>query len=242
MGRQAEATGSLPRPGEGARLLRKEWIVFSPRHRCFVPGVFLLAAVQTVTADEAYFFLGIALAAALAVYVPVMEWHRKTELLLYSLPVRRADVVLHRYRVAVLSCGMAWIAWTLTGRLLLPLFDAGRTGPALCMTFPGALAFFIAASLLFALFFPFYFRLGLGRGLLAFLPVGLGLSALGYAAAGRGTGQGLLLPGAFLHARVTRLLDTLGTAGGPAVIAIGLALILAASILLSMRAVLRREF
>ena len=242
MGTKPDSVRSV-RSGAGTgSLLRKEWIVFSPRHRFYLFGVFFLAALQTVTLDEAYCLAGIALAAALALYVPAMEWHQGTERLLFSLPVARSKVVITRYLVAVLSVGIAWTAWSVTGRLLFPLLDAARSGPAPWRTLEGGLAFITSTALLFCLFFPLYFRLGMGRGVMAFLAVGLGLLVLDYAVAGPAIHAPFAPPCSVLLARMRLLIQTLGSAGALWMTLAVAAALFSASATLSMHWIEKREF
>jgi hypothetical protein len=230
------------------QLIRKERTVFTVRDRFYVLGVFFLASLQTVTADEAFFALGIALAGALAVYVPIIEWYQGTDPMLHSLPIRRGTVVLARYLLAVSTSGVAGVLWVTTGRLLLPILDASRATPAIWMTLEGVITFFVFVGLLVALFFPVYFRLGMGRGSLVFLGLSVALLAIGYATAGLAGGParvgilGIPPPSSLVLSRVAALLGSLGVAGTLTLILIGLALLFAVSLKLSQRWFGRREF
>ena len=79
-----------------------------------------LAHPTVLPNQEAFFWLGIALAGLLSLYVPTMEWHQETDRMLSSLPVRRATMVFSRYLSSIVACGFAAIAWISTGRLLAP--------------------------------------------------------------------------------------------------------------------------
>jgi hypothetical protein len=230
------------------QLIRKDRSVFTVRHRFYVLGVFFLASLQTVTADEAFFVLGIALAGALAVYVPIIEWYQGTDPMLHSLPIRRKAVVVARYLLAVSAGGVAGALWVATGRLLLPILDASRATPAIWMTLEGVITFFVSAGLLVALFFPAYFRLGMGKGSLAFLGLSVALLALGYATAGLAGGPtdvgllGIPGPSSLVLSRVVALLGSLGVAGTLTAVLVGLAVLFAVSLKLSQRWFERREF
>jgi hypothetical protein len=240
------------RPGSGVttllQFIRKERTVFTRRDRVYVLGVFFLASLQTVTADEAFFVLGLALAGALAVYVPIIEWYQGTDPMLHSLPIRRGTVVLARYLLAVSAGGVAGILWVTTGRLLLPILDAGRATPAIWMTVEGVITFFVFVGLLVALFFPVYFRLGMGRGSMVFLGLSAALLAIGYATAGLAGGParagilGIAPPSALVLSRVSALVGSLGVAGTLTLILIGLSVVFAVSLKLSQRWFERREF
>jgi hypothetical protein len=245
-------------------LLRKEWLVFDLRGRISVFGIFLLAAVQVIYVDELYLLLGLALAAALAVYVPVVEWYQEADPMLHSLPIHRDTVVVARYLVAVLAGTVAGVVWSAAGRILLPLLDAGRENPALWMTLEGGLTFVVALGLMAAVFFPLYFRLGLGRGAVAFLMLSIAVLFLAYGTAGLGgdAGNGLAAgspghapgpvpsfggfpqvpPSALVRARISGLMGSLGVSGTLAFILVFLAVIFYASIRLSRRWYREREF
>jgi ABC-type transport system involved in multi-copper enzyme maturation permease subunit len=185
---------------------------------------------------------------ALTIYVPVIEWYQETDLMLLSLPVRRDTVVLARYLVAMVAGVVAGLAWTAAGRLLLPMLDAGRDTPAMWVTLSGGLTFFIAFGLLASFLLPLYFRLGVGKGALAFLGLSVVLLALSYGTAGLAGGPvpsgpvGLIPPSALISARVTAMLGSLGPAGTLTVVLVGIALVYGVSLKVSQRWFAGREF
>ena len=245
---QSDSSGAMAASAPLIQLLRKEWAVFTLRDRVFVFGVFLLVALQAVPIDEAFFLFSLALAGALSTYVPVIEWYQETDPMLHSLPLGRGTVVVARYVVTLVAGSVAGIAWTATGRFLLPILDAGRTTPAMWMTLEGGLTFLIAVGLLVSLFFPLYFRFGMGRGAVTFMGMSLGLLALGYGTADLAGGPaqagpvGLIPPSSLIGARVAALLGSLGPAGTLTVVLVGIALVYGASLKLSRRWFERREF
>ena len=206
----ARAESALPRwDFHGiSGLLRKDWAVFIPRDRFLVTLIYLLAHPMVLPAEEIFFWLGIGLAGALALYVPIMEWHQETDRMLSSLPVRRATVVFSRYLSSVIACGVAGVAWISTGHFLAPLLgnllDGGRATPGMWTTFEGILTFFTMSGLLVALFLPLYFRLGLGRGAIAFLPMVFALFVLASIT------SGTFMPGTALKGSVSDLLAAVG--------------------------------
>ncbi len=230
-----------------ANLLRKEWLVFRLRDRFVVLGIYFLAALQAVAVDEVYFFLGIALTATLAVWVPVVEWYQEADPMLFSLPVRRDAVVFARYLATVVYGGVGGLVWSATGRVLLPVLYSARENPPFWMSLEGGLAFFTAFGLLVVLFFPLFFRFGAGKGSLVFLVSSLGLLVLGYATAGLAAGPaaeggaGLVLPSTLIRTRVSALLDSVGIAGTITVVLLGMALLFGVSIRLSQHILRHRE-
>lgn len=230
------------------QLLRKEWTVFTPLGRFMVLTIYFLASLQLVFTDEAFFILGVALAAVLMAYVPTLEWFQETDTMMYSFPLDRNEVVLGRYLVAVLSGGAAGILWTLTGRLLSPILVAGRADPALFMTFQGGLTFTLAVIMMMVLLLPLYFGLGVVRGGIAFLGLSLLLLSVAYAMAGVAWGPGVggsagaIPPSHLIGARVEALISGLGPAGALSVVLVGSALAFWLSLTLSRRFFREREF
>lgn len=232
-------------------LLRKDLAVFRPRYRAAVAFVFLLAALQTVRSDEAFLWTAIMLAGALVVFVPAIEWRLDTDRMLGSLPVRRDTIVVARYVVALLACVIAGVAWTGGGHLLAPIIDPGPAPPAMWDTLAGALTYVGLFSLLTALFLPLYFRLGLGRGALAFFAAGLALyvasrapAAMTNAPAGEGSlrlRDLLAPPDATVQTAVADLLAQLGAPWTIGVFGAGIGALLALSMWASIHGFRRRE-
>ena len=189
-------------------LLRKDLAVFIPRDRFLVALVYLLAHPMVLPHEEAFFWLGIGLAGALALYVPIMEWHQETDRMLSSLPVRRATVVISRYISSLIACGVAGVAWISTGHLLAPLLDTlldgGRATPGMWTTFEGILTFFTMSGLLIALFLPLYFRFGMGRGVIVYLGMSFALFVLASLPAG------VVMPGAAVQAWISAMTASVG--------------------------------
>jgi hypothetical protein len=223
-------------------------MVFWFRGLLFLFGVDVFASLQTVFVDEAFFLLNVALAGGLALYVPVIEWYQESDKMLHSLPISRSAVVITRYVIAVMAGGIAGLAWTATGRLLLPFLDAQRATPAMWMTLDGILTFIVCTGLLFALFLPLYFRLGMGKGALGFMASSLILLAIGYGTRGLGVGSGghgtlpFPAPSGLIRMRISELLAGMGVAGTLTTVLLGTALLLGLSLRLSQRWYGRREF
>jgi hypothetical protein len=231
----ALADSGPTRRAQLAALLRRDRVVFSPRYRGGVTLVFVLGALQTIRSDEAFLWLGVALAGALAVMVPVLEWRVDAERLIGSLPVSRVMVVLERYLATGLACLGAWLVWAGAGAILSPVLDPGRIDPAIAVTLPGSLTLFVLASLLLAAFLPIRFRFGLGRAAVAFAPVALALVAaarrvaIGAVPAGALEGAGPVLPGDAVRAALVGLIDRVGATVAVALVGIGVLALFAVS-------------
>ena len=216
-------------------LLRKDRAVFIPRDRALVALVYLLAHHSALLSEEAFLWLGIGLAGALALYVPIVEWHQETDRMLSSLPVRRATVVFSRYLAsgaALLAAGAAWVS---TGTLLAPLLDPGRSTPGMWTTLEGVTTFLLLAGLLIALFLPLYFRFGLGRGTMAFLGAGFGLYVLA------SLPLGIFAPGAVVEVQISARVASVGPGWVLFLILVGMGTAMAASGWLSARWFERRD-
>lgn len=235
-------------------MLRKDLAVFTLRNRLLVLGAFFLAALQTVGMGEVYFFVGLMLASALAVFVPVVEWFHTTDSLLHSLPVRRSTVVLARYLSTVLAGCAAFVAWVCVGWMLRPILVPEAPGPAMWMSLQGALTFLGAFGLLTAFFLPLYFGVGIGRAALAFFGLMPLLALAGYASAGvawgptaggavarQAAGAPIVLPSSLISARISSLVATVGPGWALVAIALGMGSILALSGRLALRWFRRRE-
>jgi hypothetical protein len=143
--------------------------------------------------------------------------------MLNSLPVRRETVVFSRYLASALACGMAGMAWVSTGIIIAPFLDPSPAAPGMWTTFEGILALFSLAALLVALFLPLYFRLGLGRGAMAFIASSFAL----YVAAS--IPSGLVIPGAAVAAWIGTMTRSIGPGWVLFLILGGLAALLAVS-------------
>ncbi len=142
-------------------------------------AVFLLFSAQLVRYETAFLWVGIALSSALTLLVPFLEWQLNGDRLLASLPVGRADIVRSRYVVAALAVAFSLVVWCAWGRLLLPLLEPGRSTTALWSTIEGQVTFALTAGLVLAVLLPLHFTLGLGRAVLVFSAVSVGV-ALAY--------------------------------------------------------------
>jgi hypothetical protein len=135
-------------------------------------GILQLAVFASVGAfilPAALFF-----SALLASGSIVLEETQRTETLWNSLPVSRSQVVFARYLTVLLAIllglGIAWAVGQVVGRLLAP----GAANPA-PFTSPVALApIFVVLIFTAALYLPFYFRWGAGRGAVILSAVGVG--------------------------------------------------------------------
>ena len=155
--------------------------------RIVVWDLWLLAAIYAVMAiqasrhAQAFFVVGVALAAVLVVAVPAMEWMFDADRFVCSLPVSRARLVLGRYLSAFAAITVGLAVWMGSAVLLSRRFAGADPKLSQWVSLEGAVAYCVILTLLVALFFPCYFRYGLGKGAAVFA---LSVMALGGILAG----------------------------------------------------------
>jgi hypothetical protein len=196
-------------------------------------AVFLLASLQSLPVDEAFFWLAVCLAAALVAVVPVVEWHLDADGLISSLPVRRSTIVAARHVAAALAGVVALAAWIGTGYLLTPLLDAARTTAPMWSTFDGVLTFITVVGGLTAIFLPLYFHFGVGRGAAAFGFVCLVLLA--------GAGAPMTAPAQLLRGMLSALGSAVGARWTLVLVMVGVATAFAGSTWVAGRGFDRRD-
>jgi hypothetical protein len=175
----------------------------------------------------------VALAAALIVVVPVVEWDLDGDCLISSLPVRRSTIVGARYVAAALAGMVALVAWVGVGYLLTPLLDATRTTEPMWATFDGVVTFVAVVGGLTALFLPLHFRFGLGRGAVVFGVVCLVLLI--------GAGALMTAPAQLLRGAISGLGSTVGTGRTLALVLAGVGAAFAGSAWVARRGLERRD-
>jgi hypothetical protein len=218
-----------PLPAGVGALLRKDLGVFRTRDRLLVLLIYLLGHPTVLPNQEAFFWLGIGLVGALSLYVPTMEWHQETDHMLSSLPVSRATVVFSRYLASVFACALGAAAWVSTGYLLGPLLAPEGATAGMWTTLPGITAFISVAILLLCLFLPLYFRFGMGKGAMIFVPSVMVLYLLS------AQSRGFLPPATALRDRVAALSVSVGPGWVLLLILLLMAAMVAASGRLSLR-------
>jgi len=174
-------------------LLAKDLRQLGPWALLILPAHAVLAA-NGIFSPEFYFWWSAGLALGFTVLLLTLEWRLDAERFVASLPVSRAEVVKARYAatlavavVATALFGLYGEALTSMGRHRLPRIWAGRL-PG-WESWEGYLALFLVLSLVSLTFLPFHFRLGFGRGSVAFLATALPTALLSVLAA-RGLGEG----------------------------------------------------
>lgn len=116
----------------------------------------------------------------------ILEDKYKTEAFYCSLPLRRSTIVLGRYVLAAFLAPAGGILVLLYAHLLnsLTLFGPTKIDLGPLLTVEGVTAFAVFMAIFVSLYFPFYFKSGLGRGTLAFAAAVFVLAA-GFAGMGR---------------------------------------------------------
>ena len=130
--------------------------------------------------ELAFMISGIGLVLVWVFVTLFLEDRYKTEVFYASLPLKRSTVVLARY-VLVGFLALVSAAWTFVhGYLLNSVVKLRfiRIDLRSLFSVEGIAGYFFFAAFLAALFFPFYFKLGLGLGALIFAVVCLALGSL----------------------------------------------------------------
>jgi len=117
---------------------------------------------------SAYFFGHVLFGFLLSISVPVVEHMSRTDHISAALPVGRAEIVGARYLETLALILVILGLFLSTSRLARALFNVPGLRNSPLPTIQAGLALCIAAAVLSSLFFPFYFRSGMGKGLLGF--------------------------------------------------------------------------
>jgi len=139
--------------------------------------VYFLYGVISIKQDVAFMAVGVALLLGLVALTLVVEDRYRTEVLFCSLPLKRSTIVRSRYLLSgflVLFGGLIVFGY----RHFLYSLDkvkALSTNPFLHLTLEELLGFVTLAAFLICLFYPLYFRYGLGKGAFLFTVILLGL-------------------------------------------------------------------
>lgn len=149
-------------------IIRLFWIPAIVIYALFVPAYF--------RANLIYLLVNILLTLILVSTFLFIEDKYRTEALLCSLPINRNTIVFSRYFVSLCVCFIGLILYLSVGYALNSLIreDAVNLQPLISLS--GAAVFLIPTVLLMAVFFPLYFRLGLGTALLIFPGFILGIA------------------------------------------------------------------
>jgi hypothetical protein len=187
----------------------------------------------------AYILLGGVLAFGCVLITAAVEDRFKTETFVASLPVRRPAVVAGRYLTAgllTLAAG-AVVFGALAPQSRLPGFDRAQMDPRLMLSVDGAAGYLLFVILLVALFLPFYFGLGLGRGSAWFSGALMAVSAILYAVTrvlgfGAGGGQEIfnLSPGRDIGGAFIRMIGSIRAGLGDVVFILAALTVTAAAV------------
>lgn len=148
--------------------------------------VYFLYGVISIKQDVAFMAVGVALILGLVTLALVVEDRYRTEVFFCSLPLRRSTIVRSRYLlsgVLVLFSGLLVFSCR---HFLYSLVKvkalSSNTFPHLTLEEPSV--FMTVAVFLVCLFYPLYFRFGLGKGafLLTVILLGLLIAAIGISA------------------------------------------------------------
>ena len=149
-------------------IIRLFWIPAIFIYALFVPAFFRV--------NLSYLLVNIILTLILVSTFLFIEDKYRTEVLLFSLPIKRNTIVLSRYFVSLCVCFIGLILYLSVGYALDSLIGEDAVNLQPLINLSGAAVFLIPAVILVAVFFPLYFRLGLGTALLVFPGFILGIA------------------------------------------------------------------
>ena len=127
---------------------------------------------------EAFLYVTIAITTALAVTGAIIDDVFGADALFCSLPLSRSTIVAARYLWGLISLAVGLVLCVGYGRLLGALIGAPASGFAGPPDVAAALTVALLTAALLCVWYPFYFRWGLGKGTLLFLAAVLALGAL----------------------------------------------------------------
>ena len=216
--------------------------------------IYFLMTVQFVVFghDAPLFLASIALAASLVASVLVVEWRVDADRFLCSLPVSRSTIVRGRC-LSILAAGAVslalWVSGGLVGDALVG--HAGSVTP-LWATFEGVVGFCLTIVGLTTLFMPCYFRFGIGKGSAIFALLLIPLASVDAAgslvllrdAAGSlgPRAMAAAVPGSLVRHAMRQAHQDLGAAAALVLFSLVGAVMLWASVALSIRFYEKREF
>ncbi len=131
-------------------------------------AVYALFHLIFTLSPAAYFFGHVFFALLLSIAVPGIEYMSRTDHISAALPVRRAEIVGARY-LETLAVILVFLGLFLSySRLVRVIINVPGLRNSPLPTIHAGLAFCILTAVLASLFFPFYFRSGMGKGLYGF--------------------------------------------------------------------------
>ena len=139
---------------------------------------FIIVATPFIEFNLLFLLANVILTFVLVLGIPIIDDIYRTDPLFGSLPLRRSDVVKARYLSSggIILGGLFLLLGT--GHFLGFLFPTDNVNLGPILGGRAAVAFLILAALLVSFFLPFYFRLGLGRAIFAFMGTFLGILIL----------------------------------------------------------------
>jgi len=185
------------------RLVRKD-LRISVRYLLLVLAFYLIHAPVNFKLSAGYLITNIAVTFLLATGVTFIDWRYDTDSFIGSLPLRRSTIVGGRYLTALVALAIGFPICFGYAALLDALMAPERATASALLSFEGGVAFVVLIAILVSVFFPLYFRLGMGRGWMAFgvvaaaggawLAGGSGLARPAASTAGGSAPRELLMP------------------------------------------------
>jgi hypothetical protein len=138
---------------------------------------FLLYGAQFLAVGDGYYLSSIVITAFLSVAITAVDWKYEMDRFICSLPVDRRRFVQERY---LLAAGVTFAGYLLTTAYALAvarLFPVRDQASELA-SWAGVGTFVVSVVLIFSVYYPCYFRWGLGRGFTIFALIVLALAGV----------------------------------------------------------------
>jgi len=211
----------------------------------------VVTALQVSRSGGAFFWANVTCATLILVAVSMLEWKYDADPFVHSLPVTRAMVVRGRYLTAAAIGLLSLLVGTAVGTARALAFAAQGAPWPRWVAPDMALAFVLAFAVIAAIYLPFFFRWGFGRGNVAaalvltagiivsgiIAPAAAGLPALAAGSAAHGG-----VPPGRIPQGVALLVERVGLAAGGIIVLTLAAGLLVISAQLAVRAYEPREF
>lgn len=131
--------------------------------------LYLLYALQFFSFNLAYIFTNIIYTFFLAMGITIIDYKYNTDQLFLSLPLKRATIVIAKYTTSYIGILLGTTFCFIYGYLLDFIIIPGEVNFDSYLILQGILPYLFILLFFISLFYPYYFRFGIGKGLIAFI-------------------------------------------------------------------------